>query len=205
MKRRLIQFVTTYFLFVLIFVLQKPIFMGYYHTLYNKVSWTDYFSVMGHGLPLDFSLAGYLTAIPGLLLIASVWIQPTVIRQIRRGYFMIIAILLSCIFIGDLGLYEYWGFRLDATPLFYLFSSPKDALASVSIWVVRTGRNGCLCGFTLPDILPGTDLSKTTDKNTFSPVECIRSIATCHRPPVHPDTGRFHGVDHEPEQSLLQQ
>ena len=54
MKRRLIQFVTTYFLFVLIFVLQKPIFMGYYHTLYNKVSWTDYFSVMGHGLPLDF-------------------------------------------------------------------------------------------------------------------------------------------------------
>ena len=66
MKRRLIQFVTTYFLFVLIFVLQKPIFMGYYHTLYNKVSWTDYFSVMGHGLPLDFSLAGYLTAIPGL-------------------------------------------------------------------------------------------------------------------------------------------
>lgn len=61
MKRRLIQFVTTYFLFVLIFVLQKPIFMGYYHTLYNKVSWTDYFSVMGHGLPLDFSLAGYLT------------------------------------------------------------------------------------------------------------------------------------------------
>ena len=96
MKRRLIQFVTTYFLFVLIFVLQKPIFMGYYHTLYNKVSWTDYFSVMGHGLPLDFSLAGYLTAIPGLLLIASVWIQPAVIRQIRRGYFMIIAILLSC-------------------------------------------------------------------------------------------------------------
>lgn len=139
MKRRLIQFVTTYFLFVLIFVLQKPIFMGYYHTLYNKVSWTDYFSVMGHGLPLDFSLAGYLTAIPGLLLIASVWIQPTVIRQIRRGYFMIIAILLSCIFIGDLGLYEYWGFRLDATPLFYLFSSPKDALASVSIWVVMAG------------------------------------------------------------------
>lgn len=139
MKRRLIQFVTTYFLFVLIFVLQKPIFMGYYHTLYNKVSWTDYFSVMGHGLPLDFSLAGYLTAIPGLLLIASVWIQPAVIRQIRRGYFMIIAILLSCIFIGDLGLYEYWGFRLDATPLFYLFSSPKDALASVSIWVVMAG------------------------------------------------------------------
>lgn len=207
MKRRLIQFVTTYFLFVLIFVLQKPIFMGYYHTLYNKVSWTDYFSVMGHGLPLDFSLAGYLTAIPGLLLIASVWIQPAVIRQIRRGYFMIIAILLSCIFIGDLGLYEYWGFRLDATPLFYLFSSPKDALASVSIWVVMAGLAAMAVYAALLYLIFYRVLiyQKTTGKNTFSPVECIRSIATCHRPPVHPDTGRFHCVDHEPEQSLLQQ
>ena len=88
MKRRLIQFVTTYFLFVLIFVLQKPIFMGYYHTLYNKVSWTDYFSVMGHGLPLDFSLAGYLTAIPGLLLIASVWIQPAIFHDNRHSAFL---------------------------------------------------------------------------------------------------------------------
>lgn len=139
MKRILNQFVVTYFLFVLIFVIQKPIFMGYYHTLYNEVSLADYLSVIRHGLPLDQSLAGYLTAIPGLLLIASVWMRPSIIRQLRRGYFMCIALLLSCIFIGDLGLYEYWGFRLDATPLFYLFSSPKDALASVSIWVVVAG------------------------------------------------------------------
>ena len=73
MKRRLIQFITTYFLFVFIFILQKPIFMAYYYTLYNKVSWTDWFSVIGHGLPLDLSLAGYLTILPGLLLIASAW------------------------------------------------------------------------------------------------------------------------------------
>ena len=139
MKRRLIQFVTTYFLFVLIFVLQKPIFMGYYHTLYNKVSWTDWFSVIGHGLPLDLSLAGYLTILPGLLLIASAWTDSRILQLIRRIYFTIISILLSCIFISDLGLYGYWGFRLDTTPLFYFFSSPKDALASVSLWVVAGG------------------------------------------------------------------
>ncbi|WP_455586621.1 LTA synthase family protein [Bacteroides sp.] len=139
MKRRLIQFITTYFLFVFIFILQKPIFMGYYYTLYNKVSWTDWFSVIGHGLPLDLSLAGYLTIIPGLLLIASAWTDSRILRQIRRIYFLFVSILLSCIFISDLGLYGYWGFRLDTTPLFYFFSSPKDALASVSIWVVLAG------------------------------------------------------------------
>lgn len=42
-------------------------------------------------------------------------------------------------FTVDLGLYEYWGFRLDATPLFYFFSSPKEAVASVSIWMVLGG------------------------------------------------------------------
>lgn len=139
MKRRLIQFVTTYILFVFIFILQKPIFMACYYTLYNKVSWTEWFSVIGHGLPLDLSLAGYLTLIPGLLLIASAWTGSRILQQIRRVYFALVSILLSCIFISDLGLYGYWGFRLDTTPLFYFFSSPKDALASVSVWVVLGG------------------------------------------------------------------
>lgn len=113
--------------------------MAYYYTLYNKVSWTDWFSVIGHGLPLDLSLAGYLTIIPGLLLVASAWTDSRILQLIRRIYFTIISILLSCIFISDLGLYGYWGFRLDTTPLFYFFSSPKDALASVSLWVVAGG------------------------------------------------------------------
>ena len=113
--------------------------MAYYYTLYNKVSWTDWFSVIGHGLPLDLSLAGYLTILPGLLLIASAWTDSRILQLIRRIDFTIISILLSCIFISDLGLYGYWGFRLDTTPLFYFFSSPKDALASVSLWVVAGG------------------------------------------------------------------
>lgn len=139
MKKRLIQFATTYFLFVLLFILQKPFFMAYYSDLYNKASWTDYFSVIWHGLPLDLSLAGYLTVIPGLLILISCWTSTDIISKIRCFYFGFIAILLSCIFIGDMGLYGYWGFRIDATPLFYLLSSPKDALASVSIWAIMAG------------------------------------------------------------------
>ncbi|WP_294473114.1 LTA synthase family protein [uncultured Bacteroides sp.] len=139
MKKRIIQFLTTYFLFVLLFALQKPIFMAYYHELYTDVSFGDYFSVMWHGLPLDLSLAGYLTAIPGLLLIASAWTDSSILRRIRQGYFGLIAFVMACIFIIDLGLYGFWGFRLDATPIFYFFSSPKDALASVSFWFILLG------------------------------------------------------------------
>ena len=116
MKKRIIQFFTTYFLFVLLFVLQKPVFMVYYHDLYADVSFGDYFSVMWHGLPLDLSLAGYLTAIPGLILIASAWTDSSILRRIRQVYFGLIAFVMACIFIVDLGLYGFWGFRLDATP-----------------------------------------------------------------------------------------
>lgn len=139
MKKRLIQFITTYFLFVCIFILQKPIFMAYYHRLFEKASWVEWLSVIWYGLPLDLSLAGYLTILPGLLLIASAWTKTNMLRKIRNVYFLIISILLSCIFIGDLGLYGYWNFRLDTTPLFYLASSPKDALASAGVGVLLAG------------------------------------------------------------------
>lgn len=136
MKDRLIGFLKTYCLFILIFVLQKPLFMWYYQSLYTDVSFLDRLNAIWHGLPLDLSLAGYLTAIPGFLFIASVWTLSKTLHRIWCGYYLFISILLALIFSVDLGLYEYWGFRLDATPLFYFFSSPKDAVASVSAWAV---------------------------------------------------------------------
>lgn len=139
MKERLIGLIKTYILFVCIFILQKPLFILYYSSLYAGTSWADPFRVMWNGLPLDLSLAGYLTAIPGFLFIASAWTLSSTLRRIWNGYYLFISIMLAVIFIVDLGLYEYWGFRLDATPLFYFFSSPKDALASISIWQVLGG------------------------------------------------------------------
>jgi hypothetical protein len=61
MKDRLIGFLKTYCLFICIFALQKPFFMLFYRSLYEGVSWTEWLGVMWHGLPLDLSLAGYLT------------------------------------------------------------------------------------------------------------------------------------------------
>lgn len=139
MKERLIEFLKTYCLFICIFVLQKPLFMLYYHSLYEEISCADWLNVIWNGLPLDLSIAGYLTIIPGFLFIASVWALSEGLHRICCGYFLLISILISVIFTVDMGLYEYWGFRLDATPLFYFFSSPKDAVASVSIWMVIGG------------------------------------------------------------------
>lgn len=114
MKERLIGFIKTYCLFVCIFALQKPLFMLFYKSLYPDASWADRFNVIWHGLPLDLSLAGYLTAVPGFLFIASAWTLSKFLHRIRCGYFLFVSVLISLIFTVDLGLYEYWGFRLDA-------------------------------------------------------------------------------------------
>lgn len=139
MKDRLVGFILTYFLFVCIFLLQKPLFMAVYHALFCDVSWAEWFKVMWHGLPLDFTVAGYLTVVPGLLYIASAWTVSPVLRKVWCGYFMLVSVLMSVIAVTDVVLYEYWGFRLDSTPLFYFLTSPKDVFASVSWWLVAGG------------------------------------------------------------------
>lgn len=131
-------FFKTYLTFVLLFMVQKPLFMLF--TLSSVTQPVDnafstMLNVMWHGLTLDLSMAGYLTAIPALLLIASIWLRKEIIRPILNGYFAIAALLISFCFVLNIALYPYWNFPLDSTPLFYFFTSPADALASVSIWM----------------------------------------------------------------------
>ena len=109
MKQRIIKLILTFLLWVLVFALQKPVFMAYYHSLYAETSAADWLQVIWHGLPLDFSLAGYLTALPALLLIISVWTVGAWLRKTARTYFIIMALVVSVIFVVDLGLYQFWG------------------------------------------------------------------------------------------------
>ena len=136
MKQRLYLFFKTYLLLLLLMVVQKPLFMAYHHDLYTDVSWMDWLQVVWHGLVIDRSLAAYFTVIPGFLLVLSAWSSAKWLHRVWRGYHVLISMLIGLIFIVDMALYSYWGFRLDTTPLFYFFSSPKDALASVENWMV---------------------------------------------------------------------
>lgn len=138
MKKNLLQLVKTYLLFILIFVIQKPLFMIYYHDLYQQFSFLDYIKVILHGLWLDASMAGYLTVLPGIFLIIYQWTPPKIINRISLGYFTIISCAISIVFVADINLYRYWGFRLDSTPLFYM-KSMTDAMASVNWNVIILG------------------------------------------------------------------
>ncbi len=130
MKERIFIFFKTYFLFVILFMVLKVVFMLCYFSIYSAVPVSGWIKVIVHGLPLDLSIAGYLTALVGLLLVVSVRSSTRIVTQnIAAVYFILISIILALIWVGDIALYGYWGFRLDTTPLFYL-NSPKNAMAS---------------------------------------------------------------------------
>jgi phosphoglycerol transferase MdoB-like AlkP superfamily enzyme len=129
MKNNILFLIKLYGSLVILFLLEKPLFI-----LFNNTDQTlrikDYYEVMSHGLSLDLAVAAYITAIPALLVFISL-IYSFQFKKLIRPYYYLIALLVAILFIVDTSLYSFWHFKLDATIFLYL-DSPADAMASVS-------------------------------------------------------------------------
>ena len=139
MKKRILFLILLFLAWLPVFIIQKPWFLFYNRSMTESLTATDYLQVIWHGLKLDLTVAGYLTVLPLLLVLVSVWYNGSWLRKVLKGYFITVALIIAAIFVADVALYAFWGFRMDATVLFYL-KSPGDALASVpaGLFIVQT-------------------------------------------------------------------
>lgn len=129
-----IKYLALFFLTVLgYFIVQKPVFMLCNASKHYSMS--DFLAVVWHALPLDATTTGYLTIVPFLLCLVSVWASSVPVRKIAVPYYAVAMFLVTLIFIGDLSLFSFWESKLDATVFIYI-DSPKNAMASVSAWYV---------------------------------------------------------------------
>ena len=135
MKKRILYIITLFFTLLLLFVSQKPLFMLYNDAVGKDAVWSDFFQVMLHGASLDATTAGYLTALPLLFIIISIWLKKVSLRKYLIPYYIIASLLVAITFVVDMGLYPFWGFKLDASVFLYL-DSPEEAMASVSVGFV---------------------------------------------------------------------
>ena len=121
---------------VLLMAVQKPVFLAYYAADAAQASVGEWLGVVWHGLTLDGTVAGYVTALPLLLALVSLWVRlpGRIWRRVLTGYFVLVATVTAVIFAVDVELYQHWGFRLDATILIYL-TDPEEAMASVDFWL----------------------------------------------------------------------
>lgn len=138
MKKRILFIAILFFAVALAQSLLKLPFMALYLSEHSVVDW---WQVLRHGFSLDMTVAGYITALPLLTLWVSMWlgIDNKLLKRLLWGYYAVIMLVVTAVHVVDLGLYGYWGYRIDSSVLLYL-SSPKEALASLSVqdWLLGT-------------------------------------------------------------------
>ena len=127
-----------YLLFVLVFIIQKLLFMWYYHGVVQNAKSGDYLQVMLHGLPLTLSIAGLSVII--FLLCCKLFLcgLRTLWTPRARRLLALISFCNGHRFVSDMALYSYWGSVWILLRSLFLFIT-QDALASEGIGVVIAG------------------------------------------------------------------
>lgn len=125
-----------YFVFVLLFVIEKPIFMLYHYSIYSTFPLAEWLNVIWYGLPHDLTCAGYVMALPFVFSIVNVWLRGAWHDVFMRWYIRLILIPVLFVFFLDLELYTHWGFRLDSTVLVYFFDNPIETIRYSPVWAL---------------------------------------------------------------------
>ena len=136
MRRKLAFPVAVFCATVVMMAVQKPVFMAYYAVEASGAGFRGWIDVLRHGLTLDLTVAGYVTVLPILVTLLSLWISlpERLWRSVLTTWFVLVAVATAVIFAVDVALYEHWGFRIDSTVLIYL-TDPEEAMASVDFWL----------------------------------------------------------------------
>lgn len=136
---RLLYFYVTV---IIIFALGKSIFILTNLTAFNDTTFGEVLRVFPNGWSMDLSMAGYLSVMPGLFLSLLNLFNKKYLLILIKIWTAITSVVLTTVILLDSILYSYWQFKLDATPVFYFFSSPRSAMASAGVWQI-TGAILC--------------------------------------------------------------
>ncbi len=132
MKPRLIYILKYYLFWIIIFILQKLMFMIFNYKESFQLGFIDWLGVIWHGLRLDLSAGAYLMLTPVLIMTLLSFFEFSITRNFLKIYNYIFLFIVLYIGVVDMELYSWWGFKLDITPLVYL-KTPKEAAASLNI------------------------------------------------------------------------
>lgn len=103
----------------------------------GDISVVDCLQVIWHAFPLDLSVASYITALFGLLIIGSIWYNGRWLLYICHTITAILLAISVCVFVGDNGTFTVWGYHWDKS-LFTFLQSPKEVVACAEwyVWIL---------------------------------------------------------------------
>lgn len=129
MFSRILFVVKTFLFWTGFFILAKLAFLIYQYTESFSYTPSTWLSIIGHGLKLDLSVAGYLTLIPAVILWFSSFSDGRPAYCIIKIYSYLLIPVILLFTLVDLEIFKYWGTRMDKTA-FRFIGAPREMLAS---------------------------------------------------------------------------
>lgn len=121
-----IKFLILNFMFwLLYFIVFKALFLIYNAGFAENIGFVDYFGIFYHGLQLDVSISAYILFVFSFLMGIFVFIKPKFTAVFFHAFTVVLLIIFTFIHLADIGLYSFWNFRMDLTPLLYIDKSAE--------------------------------------------------------------------------------
>lgn len=117
---------------MLLFTISRIVFIMYNHSLAEALSMGEISRALLHGLKLDATVAGYITALPMLASLASIWLahlSNSVASRCLNLYFIAVSVVMAAVQCADIGMFEEWQRRIDSQIFIY---TPREMLSSLS-------------------------------------------------------------------------
>lgn len=115
--------------FVFVFLLERGIFLLYFFQKSSLLSFADISGVFIHGLWLDVSLACYLLTLPLIVFLMQQLTGRNLLNVFLKIYLPLILFIVGLLFVGDLGIYENWGSKLNVRAIQNILH-PSEMIAS---------------------------------------------------------------------------
>jgi phosphoglycerol transferase MdoB-like AlkP superfamily enzyme len=118
---------------LLLFAMQRLIFLAYYHKHIQFEGITSYEALQTfyYAFKLDLATASYILIFPFLLLIVQLMTRPSWLNILNKLYTGLVTMAYLFISVGELGLYKEWNTKLSYKAMLYL-RNPDEVLRSVS-------------------------------------------------------------------------
>ena len=117
---------------MLLFTISRIVFIMYNHSIAEALSMGEVSRALLHGLKLDATVAGYITALPLLASLASIWLahlSNSVASRCLNLYFIAVSVVMAAVQCADIGMFEEWQRRIDSQIFIY---TPREMLSSLS-------------------------------------------------------------------------
>jgi phosphoglycerol transferase MdoB-like AlkP superfamily enzyme len=112
----------------------RLIFMLYHFGQLTSLRLYDWIKILTLGGWMDLSMIGYILLLSGIL-ISFLFFSGKITQIVFKYFNLFLLTFFVLLLVSDMELYRHWGYRIDATPLFYL-KTPEEAFASLKFWLI---------------------------------------------------------------------